>query len=226
MIAAPSTDPNMDTTQHDDSLSNPDDRPDDEILERAEITEAAFNHPKALSEAIALIERLLAQGDDPNEGIQKLCERAIANPDALIEAASNYLAHLLTGGQLLVCPDIPPAFLVEELANGAVIVSPLLVSFWKETGESARLLRLADGLVDQAQRLKGSDVGDFILNVAVDLAIQKPLRSMRLIEIACALVEDPENHPLVSKARSWQVAGDFLREDGAAFRSFLATSSR
>ena len=160
----------MDTAQSDNSRPNPDDQPADEMQAHAENTEAAFNHPKALSGPIAQIERLLAEGANPKEGIQQLCARAIANPDALIEAAGNYLAHLLTSGQLQMCPDIPPAFLVEELAHEAVIVAPLLVSHWEETGDSAHLVRLADGLIDQASRLKGPDVGGFILTICVSVA--------------------------------------------------------
>ncbi len=210
----------MDTENSEPSPPDPDENLENEAPRRASAPDAAFNHPKALSEPIAQIERVLAEGGEPDEGIQLLCERAIASPAALIGAASNYLVHLLTGGRLASCPEIPTAYLVEELSHEAVLVTPLLVKVWEESGDQSRLLRLADGLISQASRLKGSDVGVFLLAIAVDLAIQKPVRCLRLIDIARPLIQDPADGPLLTEAEQWQSAGDFLRGDGQKFRSF------
>lgn len=210
----------MDTPQPGTPPLNTDDRSHDKMQRHDGNADAAFNHPKALSEPIGMIERLLTRGDNPGEGIRQLCERAIANPGALIEAASNYLAHVLSGGRLHLCQHIPSPYLVEEMVQGALIISPLVISYWEKTGDSPRLLRLADNLIYQAPRLKGVNVGGFILELAIGLALQKPVRSMRLIETIHRLEERSDEDPLVCEARRWQAAGDFLRADGQMFRKF------
>ena len=219
----------MDTTKSDNLHSPPDDEPEDRIdpedqaQEPDENSDAASERPATLVELIMHIDELIAEGADPNEGIRKLCDRAIAEPGALIEAASTHLSHLINGGELRECPDIPPAFLVEELAHGATLVSPFIVSHWVDTGDLGRLVQLADCLIKRASSMSGADIGAFILYLAVDLAIRHPARSLKLIEIARPLVAQTESDPLVRKATEWQAAGAFLLEGGGRLQKFWQT---
>ena len=216
----------MDTTKSDNLHSPPDDKPEDRIDPEAQAQEPGENpvpaadRPLTLIELIMHIDELIAEGADPQEGIRKLCNRAIAEPGALIEAASTHLSHLINGGELRECPDIPPAFLVEELAHGATLVSPFIVSHWVDTGDFGRLVQLADCLIKRASSMSGADIGAFILYLAVDLAIRQPARSLNLIEIARPLMTEPESDPLVRKATEWQAAGAFLLEGGGRLRKF------
>ena len=219
----------MDTTKSDNLHSPPDDEPEDRIDPEDQAQEpdgnsdTAIDRPATLVELIMHIDELIADGADPNEGIRKLCDRAIAEPGALVEAASTHLSHLINGGELRECPDIPPAFLVEELAHGATLVSPFIVSHWVDTGDLGRLVQLADCLIKRASSMSGPDIGAFMLYLALDLAIRHPARSLKLIEIARPLVAQPESDPLVRKATEWQAAGTFLLEGGGRLRKFWQT---
>lgn len=199
---------------------------DDGMPGKPDIREAQFNHPKALSDPIAAIERALEQNNDAAEPVRQLCQRAMTSPDALVDAASTFLAHTLTPGLLQLCDVVPSAYLAEEVAQGGAVVAPVAFSHWKETGNVNQLVRLADALVDQAPRLKTADTGELLLQLAVEIAIQKPLRSMRLIEIARPLVGPPAQSQPLREARRWQAAGDFIREGGGTCRAFWARSLR
>ena len=210
----------MDTAQSNSAPPAPDDPADVKVSSRGGKTGTTFNHPEALSDPIALIEQLIEKEADPGEGIQQLCARAVANPGALIEPAGNYLAHLIAAGRLSSCPDVPASFLVEELALGSVVVTPLVLSRWEEAKDTSRIVRLADGLAGKESRLSGPEAGEFALKIALIIAIQKPVRSLRLIEIARPLVKGAGHQPLLEKALQWQAAGDFLSGDGRIYRSF------
>lgn len=197
---------------------------DDGIPGKPDIREAQFNHPKALSDPIAAIERALEQKDDAAEPVRQLCQKAMTSPDALVDAASTFLAHTLTPGLLHLCDAIPAAYLAEEVAQGGAVVARVAFSHWKETGNVTQLVRLADALVDQAPRLNTGDAGELLLQLAVEIAIQKPLRSMRLIEIARPLAGPPAQSQPLREARRWQAAGDFIREGGGTCRAFWAQS--
>lgn len=210
----------MDIEPSDKAPSDPEANPVGEPESPGAAPAPTFNHPKALSSHIAQIEKLLLDGSDPSEAVAALCESTLANPATLIEPAANFLSHLLGDGRLPGCTSIPPAFLVEELTQESVAVTTVLFARWEEGGDTARITRLADGVADRGSRLQGCEVGSFILDLATALAIQKPVRSLRLIEIARALVKGGDKNPEVSKARRWQAAGDFLNGDGRTSRAF------
>lgn len=218
------SDPPADSPEEDIVLTEhpePINAPDTEEPIRIEKTSASLNCPKSLSEPIALIERLIEENQDLAEGVRMLCQRALVKPDALIEAASNYLAHALDDKNLHLCLEIPPPYLAEELAHDDnAIIAPLVFSHWRALGDSARLVRLSDALIDKAGSLTGATAGNFLLEVAAEVAVQKPLRSSRLIDIARPLVGSSDECKPLNNALRWQEVGDFLREDGASFRSF------
>lgn len=210
----------MDIEPSDKAPSDPEANPVGEPESTGAAAVPTFNHPKALSGHIAHVEKRLLDGEDPSEAVAALCESALANPGSLIEPAANFLSQLLSDGRLPGCTSIPPAFLVEELTQESVAVTTVLFARWEEAGDAARITRLADGVADRGSRLQGRGVGSFILDLAKALAIQKPVRSLRLIELARALVKGGDKNPGVSEARRWQTAGDFLNGDGRTSRTF------
>lgn len=183
--------------------------------------EAPYNFPKSLSEPITQIERVIEEGGDPSEGIRHLCQRALTKPDSLVEAASIFLAHILADENFHLCAEIPPAFVAEELVNDDnAIIAPAVLAHLKSTGDQPRLVRLASALIDREAFLASPSAGRFLFDVAAEVAVQKPLMSSQLIDIACRLIGPGEECPVRDEAMRMQAAGEFLREEGATFRTF------
>lgn len=180
------------------------------------------DHPKPLRESVTLIERLLAEKGDPAAGVWQLCERAAASPAALTAPAGRFLSRLLADGKLGTCPDVPPAYLVEELIQGSLVILPVKMAQWEARDDFSQHVRLADKLADKAGQLKdcSTDAADVIIRLAHKIAIQRPVRSGRLIEIASPVIAARDDQAKLTEARRWQAAGEFLNGKGREHRSF------
>lgn len=174
--------------------------------------------PKPL---VPFLEHLIADLCDdrnPSKAIKELCIQAesIGETDPVGTLLSTWFHQDME----VLASAVPVSYLVAELEHGSPVLSRLFIAHWKQTDNPPKLERLADAAGNVRERLKDREAGIILYELAIAVALHKPVRAKRLIDMAAPLLDAEKDASLIRDAREWQQAGEILKKFGPRARDF------
>jgi len=155
-------------------------------------------------------EHPLDVGDGVENGMARFCERAFVDPTSA-RAGSEALIAAFDDNGLWLASLLQPSHLVAELRQSCSTLTDLIVTQWARQGETHKLCRLGDALVESSPPVTSQEGGRILAQLAGLLGILRPLRAQHLLDAARSLLTAPADAPLIQEASEWVETGRILQ---------------
>lgn len=154
---------------------------------------------------------MLVFGDGTETELLKFCEKAFVDPESA-RVGSKALINAFDDNGLWLASLIQPAHLVAELRQSCNLLTTLIVTQWTRQGETHKLTRLGEALLDARPPLESHEGGQMMAVLAGLLGILRPQRAQRLLEACRHLLRDSVDHRLIQDAKEWTAVGRILEK--------------
>lgn len=154
---------------------------------------------------------MLVFGDGTETELLKFCEKAFVDPESA-RVGSKALINAFDDNGLWLASLVQPQHLVAELRQSCNLLTTLIVTQWTRQGETHKLTRLGEALLDARPPLESHEGGQMMAVLAGLLGILRPQRAQRLLEACRHLLRDSVDHRLIQDAKEWTALGRILEK--------------
>lgn len=153
----------------------------------------------------------LRLSDGADAGVARYCDRFFTSPESARSGSKALLTAFADNGAWL-SSLMQPSQLVAEVRQSCCALTSHVIMYWINQGETHKLARLADALLDASPPLATHEAGQIMALLASLLGILRPVRAQNLITAALPLLEDPLDSKLRTEAEEWVEIGNSLRD--------------
>lgn len=173
------------------------------------VSTARADSPPTAAEEPSLASLRLSDGADA--GVARYCDRFFTNPESARSGSKALLTAFEDNGAWL-SSLMQPSQLVAEVRQSCCALTSHVIMHWINQGETHKLARLADALLDASPPLATHEAGQIMALLASILGILRPLRAQNLRAAALPLLEDPLDAKLRTETEEWVEIGSSLRD--------------
>lgn len=142
-------------------------------------------------------------------GMSKFCEQSFISPEST-RLGSQALLKAFDDSGLWLASLVQPAHLVAELRQQCGLLTRVIVTQWTRQGETHKLVKLADALLDAKPSVMTHEAGQILALLASLLGILRPAQSPRWLEASRPLLKDSVDPHLLKEALQWVSVGQLL----------------
>lgn len=142
-------------------------------------------------------------------GMSKFCEQTFVTPEST-RLGSQALLKAFDDSGLWLASLVQPGHLVAELRQGCGLLTRVIVTQWTRQGETHKLVKLADALLDAQPPVMTHEAGQILALLASLLGILRPVQSPRWLEACRPLLKDSVDPHLLKEALQWVSVGQLL----------------
>ncbi|WP_133794698.1 hypothetical protein [Prosthecobacter fusiformis] len=139
----------------------------------------------------------------------QFCEQLYVNPGAAHQGSQALLATFDDSG-LWLASLAQPAHLVAELRHQCALLTRVVVTQWTRQGETHKLVRLAEALMDAQPPVLSHEAGQIMALLASLLGILRPGPAPRWLAASRPLLRDSVDPHLIKEAVQWVSVGQLL----------------
>jgi hypothetical protein len=142
-------------------------------------------------------------------GMTRFCEQAFVNPESA-SLGSVALLRAFDDSGLWLASLVQPVHLVAELRQHCCQLTRVVVTQWTRQGETHKLVRLAEALLDAQPPVLTHEAGQIMALLTSLLGVLRPVQAPRWLAACRPLLKDSVDPHLLKEAAQWVEVGQLL----------------